>query len=80
MTKTIRISDFDARKGVDVELDESLAISKRKADSILRRLGGAIGDDLMSGRYGAWRMIDGRTQRIGMYRMRNGGISFNFGE
>lgn len=79
MTK-IRISDFDSRKGVDVSLPESLAISERQSASILRRLGGAIGDDLMSGRYGAWRMIDGRTERIGMYRMRNGGIYFHFGE
>lgn len=79
MTK-IRISDFDSRKGVDVSLPESLAISERQSASILRRLGGAIGDDLMSGRYGAWRMIDGRTERVGMYRMRNGGIYFHFGE
>ena len=76
----IRVNPLYSNKsvGTSVTLDDSHTITKRRANALLDRLIAPVGDDLLSGRYIAWWMIDGKTERIEMERTRDGGIKFLF--
>jgi hypothetical protein len=56
------------------EIDKLHILTARQVKAIEHRLNVPIGDGLMSGRYTAWRMIDGTTEKLVMEPMYHGAI------